>query len=798
MKLRSLALALLLAATPASAQQPFFNPVLQFREGVADPHLLKWNGEYYLYATGDPIRAYHSKDLVHWDTIGAVISGSRAPTAWNQADVWAPEVVYRNGKFYLYYTASKASQDWRVGEMARRIGVGVSDSPRGPFVDAGYAVTPGWGIDGHVFKDPADGREYMFYSYLYEPRLPGAGIVADLMTAWDALSGKPSHVTRGSEAWEDKDGDPGNGSLRYTNEAPTVLKKNDRYYMMYSGGSWDLPSYSMAYAYSQTVLTGGLDGAGWTKVVPPILRSTPIVQGPGHNSVAKAPNNVDDVTAYHARTVPFVGPGDRQTFIDRLYWNYDRLFMMQPSTGALTPPDRPLFADVFDRAVLGPEWNVVSGSWQIINEQLRGSGQATLGAPPLAHYVLEANVRIPGKGAAGVTSYARNGARFDVYLDRERHAFLAGGRSVKLPADFRFDAYHQILATKNADRMRLTLDGVDMFELQVPAEAAHVALVTRSGSAEFDGVALTSHFEDSFEKPALNWSVESGTWLPDEGALHQVAGGAQRSVALKGDAAENYEFTANVRVRDNDATNAQVGVVAAAAGNALVTAGFDRTIWPYARFHVRFIQDGLVRNAIAVDMPRGFDYNAYHTIRVLKQAHSFTFYLDGDEIAAARFQIGTARPGLFTEGARAAFDDVAMKRLRVVHNLVLDGSFEAEASPWQLSAGALKSMCCAHTGVHRLLLNATNATATQEVDGLTPGRYSLVLFATTQSGVGEVRVMSGGRELASRTVANNAWQRLTLDFELTDGSGNVSVVITPKLNGNNAFVAIDDVYLYRN
>ena len=50
-----------------------------------------------------------------WTEIGPVLHGSDDPDAWNQADVWAPEVVYRNGTFYLYYTASKASPHWRVG-----------------------------------------------------------------------------------------------------------------------------------------------------------------------------------------------------------------------------------------------------------------------------------------------------------------------------------------------------------------------------------------------------------------------------------------------------------------------------------------------------------------------------------------------------------------------------------------------------------------------------------------------------------------------------------------------------------
>src|SRR6266702_1869413 len=73
---------------------------------IADPFVLKWNGEYYLYTSGDPITAYQSTDLIHWSAIGPVLQSSDKPEAWNQADVWAPEVVYRNGKVYMYYTAS--------------------------------------------------------------------------------------------------------------------------------------------------------------------------------------------------------------------------------------------------------------------------------------------------------------------------------------------------------------------------------------------------------------------------------------------------------------------------------------------------------------------------------------------------------------------------------------------------------------------------------------------------------------------------------------------------------------------
>ena len=121
-------LLLAFALATAAVAAPYRNPVIPYNPAeheIADPYVLKWNGEYYLYASGDPIQAWHSTDLVHWDKLGAVLQST--PGSWNEADVWAPEVVYRNGKFLMYYTASRKSADWRVNEMARRVGVAVSD-----------------------------------------------------------------------------------------------------------------------------------------------------------------------------------------------------------------------------------------------------------------------------------------------------------------------------------------------------------------------------------------------------------------------------------------------------------------------------------------------------------------------------------------------------------------------------------------------------------------------------------------------------------------------------------------------
>jgi GH43 family beta-xylosidase len=807
------------AAAPAAAQEVYTNPVLARPQGVADPFILKFNGEYYLYATGDPILIYHSTDLASWDEVGPAVASSKAPTAWNQADVWAPEVVYRNGLFYLYYSATQASPDWRVGEMARRVGVAVSESPRGPFVDSGHPVTPGWGIDGHVFRDPDGGDEYLFYSYLYEPRLPGAGIVADRLLTPDRVAGRPAHVVRGSEWWEDKDADPINGSLRYTNEGPTVLKRHGLYYLLYSGGSWDLPTYAMGYAVSDRILPdGGLDGPGWVKGGAPFLRSTPLVQGTGHNTVTRAPNNVDDITAYHARVVPFNSPGDRQTFLDRLYWLHDRPFLEQATLGTRPAPDQPLFADRFDRdGTPGRDWEIVSGSWRAADGQLRGSGRALLNAPHLTHYRFEANVRGPD---AGVVAYdAGPDDRVEVWLDPARRALVSAGvqagrrvadLATPLPRDFVFDAYHQLLVTRNAGLLRIDLDGVHLQEIAVGAGRAAAGLFTRRGSAYFDGVALTAWFEDTFDRPDSTWSSLGGSWLVNEGALHQVAGGAARSIALKGDSAENYEFTASVRLRDSDATGSRVGIVAASnARGELVLAGFDHDIWPFARFSVRHLAGGELRSSLEVEMPRGFQYDAYHTIRVVKQGDAFTFYLDGAESAVARFRVGAAQPGLFTEGARAAFDDVAMKWLTVPQNLILNGGFEAAqwtasatqpaaGAAWQVAGRASLNLCCGHTDTHRLLISAADGRATQLVDGLSPGDYTLHAWVNTRGAEAVVEAAPAGGAAQRAIASDGAWHRVELNFAVPAPESGATISLTGHFTDQpGAFIAVDDVYLFR-
>jgi GH43 family beta-xylosidase len=850
-------LAISTAALADVPMQPYVNPVIgdarRVQQPLADPFVLKWRGDYYLYATGEPIVAYRSADLVRWQSLGGVLAPSKDPKAWNQAELRAPAVVYRQGKFYLYYTATRKSKDWRVTEAERRVGVAVADSPAGPFVDSGKPVTKGWAVDGTVFKDPDGGKEYLFYSYLFEPRLPGAGVVVDRRLDWSAAAGRPALVTRGSAAWEDQDGDPQNGSLRYTNEAPVVVKRLGRYITMYGGGSWDLPTYAVGWASSDRVVRGGLDGPAWQKGEVPLLRGSRFVEGPGRTSVVKAPNNLDDICVHHARVVPFADPSHRLPFVARLTWNHDRPFMAPPSIGEQAAPDRPLFEDSFARAA-GPLgsgcprtasspapvgracWKIEGGTWwtgdgQVKQNKDEGTARATPIVPALESYIFESNLRFatPGveSGAIGVVAFeAGADNRVEVWIDAKKQALVSGGKlagkplpevATRLGKDFVGEAYHELLVTKNGGRLRIALDGVSLQARRMAMGAGTVALQTREAKAIFDAVAVTSGFEDDFlpgreactSLECAGWVAGAGSWRLGGGRLQQTDGKAERALAVKGELGRDYEITATLRWGKATASTARGGVAAAVTDKGeLVLASLERNIWPLARLHLEHVAGGKVKNRARAVLPRGFDYAAPHTLRVVRQGEAFTVFVDGAETGSIRAPVGLARAGLYTSGTDAAFLSVTWKQLVVPQNYVLDPSFESaqwlgarvfKDGPWQVEGTARRSECCGHSGQHRLLFQGGWGRARQKVSGLPPGRYTLRAWVTAAGGA---EVEASAQVPGSAPVRDRAraatWTRLSLPLQVPR-DGEVEIVLSGLVQkGAAASAAVDDVYLFRN
>src|SRR4051794_15858512 len=71
---------------------------------LGDPFVLRHRGRFYLYGTNDGpplpdgrmIPVFRSDDLLHWEHLGGALEPSEP-----EADHWAPEVMYWNGRFFM-------------------------------------------------------------------------------------------------------------------------------------------------------------------------------------------------------------------------------------------------------------------------------------------------------------------------------------------------------------------------------------------------------------------------------------------------------------------------------------------------------------------------------------------------------------------------------------------------------------------------------------------------------------------------------------------------------------------------
>ena len=107
---------------------------------VHDPSMVKGtDGVYYLFGTHNGIEERTSTDRTTWTYAGSVLSsGATWATAYssNVKDIWAPDVSYHNGKYYLYYAVSS------FGSNHSAIGLATSTTAKvGSWTDKGVVYT---------------------------------------------------------------------------------------------------------------------------------------------------------------------------------------------------------------------------------------------------------------------------------------------------------------------------------------------------------------------------------------------------------------------------------------------------------------------------------------------------------------------------------------------------------------------------------------------------------------------------------------------------------------------------------
>jgi GH43 family beta-xylosidase len=287
---------------------------------------------------------------------------------------------------------------------------------------------------------------------------------------------------------------------------------------------------------------------------------------PGQPSLVRGPNGFEWWLVYFAR----YDGGPKSQAVDRVHFFDDKLYVdgpTAPHTPGFPPPPRlPTVRDLFedaDRTRLGAPWQVDEGAWTVQSGEVRqtrrtGRKQARIEAPAGTNLLFQAGLRFSGGrgGRVGVVLEETDGdGRLSVALNRAEGTWQwrrgdADGRSFALPSDFDFSAYHRLRLTKNAGHVRVSIDGrpapgTPGIETELDG-TVRPGLFTDGAAGTFDGVTYTRGW-DEYDAEISGWRASDGegAWRTDSTGLHQTeARGAQR--AVKGDALERYEFSAQV------------------------------------------------------------------------------------------------------------------------------------------------------------------------------------------------------------------------------------------------------------
>lgn len=277
------------------------NPV--FPGWYADPEGAVFNNTYWIYPTYSApynkqvfMDAFSSKDLITWTKHPHIVD--TASIKWAKRAMWAPSIVYKDKKYFLFFGANDIQSDNEKGG----IGVAVSDKPAGPFRDhLGKPLIDKFHngaqpIDQFAFKD-ADGQYYLIYG--------GWGHCNIVKLNKDFTGFIPF--------------DDGTTFKEITPqgyvEGPFMFIRNGKYYFMWSEGGWTGPDYCVAYAIADSPF-------GPFKRIGKILQQDPsIANGAGHHSVIHDDKDDSWFIVYHRRPLTEKDGNSRETCIDRMYFD---------------------------------------------------------------------------------------------------------------------------------------------------------------------------------------------------------------------------------------------------------------------------------------------------------------------------------------------------------------------------------------------------------------------------------------------------------------------------------------------
>lgn len=306
-----------MAKTKSDAGKPcrFSNPVAVGQ----DPWVTRKEGYYYFIETKKGgLYVSKTKDLTRIKDQAKLV-WQQPGEGWNSDNLWAPELHYLEGRWYIYYTAGKSGPPF----IYQRSGVleSKTQDPRGEYVDRGMLYT------GDAIGDPATNiwsidltplkigdRLYAVWSGWEKNRdtdkTPQHLYIARMENPW-TISSNRVKISSPVESWE-------KGSELAINEGPQILKHGRKIFIIYSASESWLPAYNLGQLSLRNRKADPMDAANWIKKGP-VFKGSDKVYGVGHASFTTSPDGTEDWIVYHTKASPEPG-WDRRIHMQPFGW----------------------------------------------------------------------------------------------------------------------------------------------------------------------------------------------------------------------------------------------------------------------------------------------------------------------------------------------------------------------------------------------------------------------------------------------------------------------------------------------
>ncbi|MEO3807395.1 family 43 glycosylhydrolase [Sphaerisporangium sp. B11E5] len=314
-------IAVLLPGPPAAASPAVqhTNPLVNQR---ADAQIYRHTDGYYYFTATVP---EYDRIVLRRATTLQGLSSAPETVIWRKhssgvmgAHIWAPEIHYIDGKWYVYFAAGATNDVWAI-RMYVLEGTGANPLTA-TWTERGQIRTA-WetfALDASTFV--ANGVRYLIWAQS-EPGISTNSnlYIARMSSPW-TITGTPVRIATPTYDWERRG--------YAVNEGPTVIQRNGRIFLTYSASATDA-NYCLG-LLTASASANLLSASSWVKTPTPVFTSNAATgqYGPGHNTFTVSEDGQSDILVYHDRNYrdisgdPLNDP-NRRVRLQKLYWNAD-------------------------------------------------------------------------------------------------------------------------------------------------------------------------------------------------------------------------------------------------------------------------------------------------------------------------------------------------------------------------------------------------------------------------------------------------------------------------------------------